>query len=53
MGNILDELTNVTAIACEDCNGAGFIFFGEGEEYDVMQCDCIDEPNLFLTKEAN
>ena len=41
MGNILDELTDVTAIECDDCGGAGFIFFGNELAYDVEPCDCI------------
>ena len=29
MGNILDELTDVTAIECDDCGGAGFITYSK------------------------
>jgi hypothetical protein len=25
MGNILDELTNILAVDCDECGGAGFI----------------------------
>ena len=43
MGNILDELTNVTAIACDECGGAGFIFWGDENNFDVESCDCAKE----------
>jgi hypothetical protein len=41
MGNILDELKNVIAIECDECNGAGFIFFGNDNNFDVETCSCI------------
>jgi len=37
MGNLQD----VIAISCEECNGAGFVFFGDNNDYDVMVCDCV------------
>lgn len=37
MGNI----TEIFAIDCDECNGAGFLFFGNDEDFDVMQCDCV------------
>jgi hypothetical protein len=49
MGNILDELSNVTAVACDECGGAGFIFFGNENDYDVMPCDCIADVEDELT----
>jgi hypothetical protein len=38
MGNLKDIL----AVACDECNGAGFLFYGNDEEYSVMPCDCKD-----------
>ena len=46
MGNILDELTDVTAIECNDCGGAGFIFFGNENNFDVEPCDCATDEEL-------
>ena len=50
MGNILDELTNILAVNCDECGGAGFLFFGNENNYDVEPCDCIadlsDELNV-------
>ena len=41
MGNILDELTNIIAIDCDECGGAGFLFFGDNDNFDVEPCDCL------------
>jgi hypothetical protein len=30
------------AIKCDECDSAGFIYFGNSEEYSVMKCDCND-----------
>ena len=51
MGNILDELTDVTAIECDDCGGAGFIFFGNENNFDVESCDCVNDGSLFWNGE--
>ena len=47
MGNILDELKHIIAIPCDECNGAGFIFWGNENNFDVQTCDCkFDETEL-------
>jgi hypothetical protein len=46
MGNILDELTNIIAIDCSWCGGAGFIFFGNENDFDVEPCDCVTDEEL-------
>jgi hypothetical protein len=46
MGNILDELTNILAVDCEDCGGAGFLFFGDNDSFDVEPCDCVIDEEL-------
>jgi len=46
MGNILDELTNILAVDCEDCGGAGFLFFGDNDNFDVEPCDCVIDEEL-------
>lgn len=49
MGNILDELKNIVSVSCEDCGGAGFIFFGNENNFDVEPCDCVAEVSDELT----
>ena len=34
------------AIKCDECQGAGFIYFGNEEDWDVMTCECNDELTL-------
>jgi hypothetical protein len=46
MGNILDELTNILGIDCDECGGAGFIFFGDENDYHVEPCDCVTDEEL-------
>ena len=46
MGNILDELKDLIAIPCDECGGAGFIFFGDEKNYDVESCDCVNDEEL-------
>ena len=53
MGNILDELSDVTVVSCDECNGAGFIFWGNDNDFDVMPCDCVDNDNDELTLDWN
>ena len=35
MKQLLDEIIN-----CDLCNGKGWQFFGNAEEYDVESCEC-------------
>ena len=37
MGN----LQEIIAIGCDECNGAGFVFFGNDSDYHVEPCDCV------------
>ncbi len=39
MGN----LAEIIGVACDECDGAGFIFFGDEKNYDVESCDCVKE----------
>jgi hypothetical protein len=39
MGN----LTEIIGVACDECGGAGFIFWGDEKNYDVESCDCALE----------
>jgi hypothetical protein len=40
-------INSVMSIKCDECNGNGYIFFGDEENFDVEACDCQDG-NLFL-----
>jgi len=39
MGNLKD----IIAIACDECNGAGFLFYGSDDEYSVEPCSCVSD----------
>ena len=39
MGN----LSEIIAVACDECGGAGFIFWGDEKNYDVETCDCAND----------
>lgn len=45
MGN----LSEIIAVACDTCNGAGFIFFGNDNDFDVETCSCVDSAKDDLT----
>lgn len=46
MGNVIDELKDVMLVACEDCNGAGIIFWGDENNFDCEPCDCVTDEEL-------
>ena len=35
------EYIEIIAANCDECGGAGFVFFGDENNYDVEPCDCI------------
>ena len=41
-------INSVVSIKCEDCLDYGYLFYGDGEDYDVETCSC---PELLTTKE--
>jgi hypothetical protein len=47
------NLKEIIAVACDECNGAGFIFFGDDNNFDVEACGCVDDGSLFLNGENN
>lgn len=49
----MNELKEIIAVACDECNGAGFIFWGDDNNFDVEPCDCIDDGSLFWNGENN
>jgi hypothetical protein len=36
-------IKDIMVIPCDDCKGAGFLYFGDDNTYDVESCDCVDE----------
>ena len=42
MGN----LKEIISVACDECNGAGFIFWGDDNNFDVEPCDCVTDEEL-------
>ena len=49
----MNELKEIIAVACDECNGAGFIFWGDDNNFDVEPCDCVDDGSLFWNGENN
>ncbi len=44
MGNLAD----VIGIECDECGGAGFVFAGNDNDFDVMQCYCVADDEDFI-----
>jgi hypothetical protein len=42
MANVKRYLEIISA-ECDECGGAGFLFFGDENNYDVEPCACVDE----------
>lgn len=36
-----EMLNAITKVECNECNGAGFIFWGDEDNYDVETCECV------------
>jgi hypothetical protein len=49
MGNLGMELKEIVSVACDECGGAGFIFFGNENDFDVEPCDCVADVEDELT----
>lgn len=45
-------INSVLSIACDECQGQGYVFFGDEKDYSVESCQCQDV-NLFNTPETN
>jgi hypothetical protein len=39
----MENLKEIIGVACDECGGAGFIFFGNENAYDVESCDCAKD----------
>jgi hypothetical protein len=43
----MGQLKEIIAVACDECGGAGFLFWGDENNFDVETCDCkFDETEL-------
>jgi hypothetical protein len=47
----MNDLKEIIAVSCDECNGAGFIFWGNDNSFDVEACDCVDDGSLFTNGE--
>ena len=44
---MVKDVKEIIAVACDECNGAGFIFWGDENNFDVETCNCeFDETEL-------
>lgn len=43
------EYLEIIGVTCEECGGAGFLFFGNEYEYDVEPCECVADVSDELT----
>jgi hypothetical protein len=37
------QYLEIIAVSCDECGGAGFLFWGDENNYDVESCDCALE----------
>ena len=49
----MKTINEIIAIACDECNGAGFVFWGNEAEFDVQSCACVNDGSLFWNGENN
>ena len=45
----MKEYLEIIAAECDECGGAGLVFFGNEKDFDVQPCDCIADINDDLT----
>jgi hypothetical protein len=50
MGKMKELQLDITT--CDLCYGTGWLYFGNGEDFDTESCDC-NPHQLFITKENN
>jgi hypothetical protein len=39
----MKEYLEIIAANCDECGGAGFLFWGNERNFDVEPCACVDE----------
>jgi len=45
----IKEYLEIIAAECDECGGAGFIFFGNEKDFDVQPCECVADVSDELT----
>jgi hypothetical protein len=45
----MKEYLEIIAAECDECGGAGFIFFGDEKNFDVQPCECVANVSDELT----
>ena len=45
----MKEYLEIIAAPCDECGGAGFLFWGNENNYDVEPCACVDSVSDDLT----
>jgi hypothetical protein len=40
---MVKDVKEIIAVACDECGGAGFLFWGDENNYDVEACECAVE----------
>lgn len=42
-------MKDIIAVACDECGGAGFLFYGNENDFDVEPCECVADVEDELT----
>jgi hypothetical protein len=42
-GKLMGNIKEIIAVSCDECGGAGFLFWGNENNFDVEACDCALE----------
>lgn len=42
-------IKEIISVACDECGGAGFLFWGNETDFDVEPCDCVADVQDELT----
>jgi len=48
---MVNNLKEIIAVACDECGGAGFLFWGDENNYDVTRQLANATQNYFIVKE--
>jgi hypothetical protein len=43
----MNTINEIVAISCDECQGAGFLFYENENDFDVMSCGCIPDDEDF------
>lgn len=42
----MKNIAEIIAVGCEECGGAGFLFWGDENTFDVEACSCVNDEEL-------